>query len=249
MLAESLDRQWVQRIGELAQRVREDTGARPTTGCQSGSVDAPVTLPTDERRALPIDPRTIAPALLVFALAVVMSVVLPNLDSRATYRHQIHAGDVVEVAGGITLVPAPGWDLANGALVGKTRSAIGPTASSELVHGSVTFFLQVAPFVGTPSALLTRIDKLNDDLHRSRGRDAGTTDRYEVKTAQGAVGVAENFVGVARQGSVVAFVLTSHGQAGLTREGVEIVAAGPMEEITRLRDDIVGMISSLRTAS
>jgi hypothetical protein len=219
-------------------------------------VDAPVTLPTDERRALPIDPRTIAPAVLVFALAVVMSIVLPNLDSRATYRHQIHNGDIVEVAGGMTLVPAPGWDLASGALVGKTRSAIGSSGSSELVHGSVTFFVQVAPFVGTPSALLTRIDKLNNDLHRSRGRDAGTTDRYEVKTKQGAVGVAENFVGVARQGSVVAFVLDVHGQpsgsqqgSATIHEGVEIVAAGPMEQISRFRDDIVAMITSIRTAS
>ena len=219
-------------------------------------MDTPVTLPAEEQRALPIDPRTIAPSLLVFALAIVMSIVLPNLDSRATYRHEIRSGDIAELAGGITLVPSPGWDLASGALVGKTRSALGSSGSSELVHGSVTFFVRVAPFAGTPDALLTRINKINHDLHRSRGRDAGTTDRYEVKTKQGAVGVAENFVGVARQGSVVAFVLDVRGQASGSQqgsstihEGVEIVAAGPMEQISRYRDDVVAMIESIRTAS
>jgi hypothetical protein len=208
-----------------------------------------------EPQSLPIEPRTIAPALLVLVLAIVASILLPNLDSRTKYSHQIHKGDVVQIAGGMTLDPAPGWDLASGALVGKTRSALGSSGSSELVHGSVTFFVQIAPFVGTPSTLLTRINKINHDLHRSRGRDAGNTDRYAVTTDQGAVGVAENFVGVARQGTVVAFVIDVRQQQGngtqptTVHEGVEIVAAGPMDELSRVRDDVVSMIRSIRTTS
>jgi hypothetical protein len=205
-------------------------------------------------RQLGVDPRTIAPALLVLALAAVMSLALPKIDSETTYRNQVREGDIAEIAGGITLAAAPGWDLASGALVGKTRSQVGSTATSELVHGSVTFFVRAAPFTGTPSALLTRINDINHDLNRSRGRDSGMTARYAVKTRQGAVGVAQNFVGVARQGSVVAFVLDAPGQLngsqqGSIREGVEIVAAGPMEEISRLRDDVVAMIESIRTGS
>jgi hypothetical protein len=211
---------------------------------------ARATVRSDERRSLGIDRRTIAPALLVLALAVVMSIVLPTVDSETAYRDQLHRGDIAEIADGVTLVPASGWDLASGALVGETRSPIGRTATTELVHGSVTFFVRTAPFDGLPSALLARIDEINGDLHHARGRAAGTTDRYDVRTRQGVVGIAEDFVGVARQGSVVAFVFKSRRQSlGAQGEGVEIVAAGPVGEISRRRDDIVGMIRSIRTAA
>jgi hypothetical protein len=96
---------------------------------------------------------------------------------------------------------------------------------------------------------LTRINKINDDLHNAR-RDAGMTQRYAVKTRQGVVGVAENFVGVERQGSVVAFVFRVPGQHGRSiREGVEVVAAGPTDAVARLRDDIVAMIESIKASS
>jgi hypothetical protein len=203
----------------------------------------------DEARLLGIERRTVVPALLVLALAVLMSVVLPSVDSQTSYRQQVHDGDIAQIATGITLVPATGWDLASGALVGKARSQVGTTASTDLVYGSVEVFVRAAPFDGTPSALLARIDRINGDLHHARGRAAGTTDSYTVKTRQGVVGVAENFVGVARQGTVVAFVFTARGPAGPTREGVEIVAAGPTDSMSPRRDDIVAMIRSIRTAS
>jgi hypothetical protein len=203
------------------------------------------------RRSFGIDRRTVGPAILVLALAAVMSIALPSIDSKTAYGDQVRRGDIAEIADGITLVPAAGWDLASGALLGKTRSPIGTTAATELVRGSVTLFVQAAPFDGTPSVLLTRINKINGDLHRARGRAAGTTGRYAVKTRQGAVGVAQDFVGAARQGSVVAFVFRPRGRSVRTaaNEGVEIVAAGPIGEISRLRDDIVAMIRSIRTAS
>jgi hypothetical protein len=114
----------------------------------------------------------------------------------------------------------------------------------------VTLFVQGAPFAGTPSALLTRIIRVNDDLHNARGRAAGMTGRYSVKTRQGVVGVAKDFAGVARQGSVVAFVFRPRERsAGSQGEGVEIVAAGPIGAISRRRHDIVAMIRSIRTAS
>jgi hypothetical protein len=202
-----------------------------------------------ERRLLGLDLRTIGPALLVLALAAVMSIVLPTLDSETSFSDQVHDGDLAEIAQGITLVPASGWDLASGALVGEARSAVGTSATTELVHGSVTFFVQAAPFDGTPSALLTRINEINDNLHRARGRAAGTTGRYDVETRQGAVGKAEDFVGVARQGTVVAFVFKPRTQSLRSQsEGLEIVAAGPIGEISRRRDDIVAMIRSIQAA-
>ncbi len=199
------------------------------------------------RRVAGIDRRTVEPALLVLALAVLMSVVLPSIDSETAYRDEVHSGDLAEVASGIRLVPTPGWDLASGALVGDTRSPVGSTAATQLVDGSVSLEVRAAPFEGTPSALLTRVNEINDDLDHARGNVAATTGRYVVTTRQGVVGVAEDFVGVDKQGSIVAFVFGSRGQS--TGEGVEIVVSGPKGPISRRRDDIVAMIRSIRTAS
>jgi hypothetical protein len=200
-----------------------------------------------DARILGIDARTIVPALLVLALAVVMSIVLPTIDSRTEYHDEVQSGDVAQVADGITLLPAAGWNLASGALVGQTRSPVGSTASTELVNGSVDFYAQAAPFAGTTSALLTRINRINDDLRRARGRTAETTHRYAVTTKQGVAGVAEDFVSLTRQGTIVAFVFRRRGQT--PREGLEVVAAGPAGAMSRRRDEIVAMIRSIRVGS
>jgi hypothetical protein len=206
-----------------------------------------VTTPTAaSRRIAGLDRQTIGPALLVLALAVFMGVVLPTINSTTSYHDQIDKGDVVQVADGITLVPATGWDLAAGALVGKTRSSVGDTASTGLFRGGVDFEVQAAPFDGTPSQLLTRIKQIDEELEHVRGKVSATSGRYEVRTRQGAVGVAQDFVGTGKQGTIVAFVLRPPSQS--TREGVEIVASGPRSSIAHRRDAIVAMIRSLRTA-
>jgi hypothetical protein len=210
-------------------------------------MSATTTMTSDAHRSAGIDRRTVKPALLVLALAVVMSVVLPTIDGETTYRDEVHAGDLAEIAHGITLVPTPGWDLASGALVGRTRSPVGSTAATQLVDGSVDFDVQAAPFAGTPPALLSRINKINSDLKHARGRAAATSGRYVVTTGQGVVGVAEDFVGVDTQGTIVAFVFRSRGRS--TGEGVEVVVSGPKGSISRRRDDIVAMIRSIRRAS
>jgi hypothetical protein len=208
----------------------------------------------DARRVAGIDRRTVGPALLVLALAVLMGVVLPAIDSATSYRDQVGRGDVVALADGLTLVPATGWDLASGALVGHTRSPVGTTATTEVADGSVELQVQTAPFDGTPSALLTRVNKINADLARLQGSAAAMSRRYAVRTRQGAVGAAEDFVGVHKQGTIVALVFRSRGQSTssqgqASREGVVVVAAGPKGTISRRRNDIVAMIRSIGTAS
>ena len=110
----------------------------------------------------------------------------------------------------------------------------------------MTFEVRTAPFDGTPSALLTRVDEINADLDPARGSATAMTDRYVVTTRQGVVGAAEDFAGVGKQGSIVAFVFRSRGQS--TGEGVEIIVSGPRGPISRRRDAIVAMIRSLRAA-
>jgi hypothetical protein len=208
---------------------------------------ATTTATSGARRSPGVDRRTVGPALLVLALAVLMSVVLPSVDGATSYRDQVDKGDVAEIADGLTLVPATGWELATGVLVGHARSPVGTTATTEIVDGSVELEVQTAPFDGTPSALLTRVNEIDADLERLHGSAAATTRRYAVRTRQGAVGVAENFVGVHKQGTTVAFVFRSRGQS--TGEGVVVVVAGPKASISRRRDDIVAMIRSVSKAS
>jgi len=208
----------------------------------------------DERRIAGIDRWTIGPALLVLALAVLMSVVLPRVDSQTEYSDAVDQGDVVQLADGITLVPTPGWKLADGALAGQTRSVVGSTGSTELVRGNLRFSVHAAPFDGTAPALLARINEINADVRRAQGRTAQTTGRYTVTTRQGVAGVAEDFVSIARQGSIVAFVFASRAQSASsdeqpTDEGVEIVVSGPGGAMSPRRDDIVSMIRSIRAAS
>jgi hypothetical protein len=208
---------------------------------------ASTTVTSGGRCSAGIDRRTVKPALLVLALAVLMSVVLPLIDGEAAYRNEVHSGDLAEVADGITLVPTPGWDLATGALVGHTRSPVGSTATTQLIDGSVNFEVRAAPFDGTASMLLTRINEINADLDHARGSGAAMSDRYVVTTREGVVGAAQDFVGVDKQGSIVAFVFRSRGRS--TGEGVEIVVSGPNGPVSRRRDDIVAMIRSIRMAS
>jgi hypothetical protein len=198
------------------------------------------------RRVAGIDRGTVRPSLLVLGLAVLLSVVLPLINRETTYRHPVRRGELAELAGGITLVPAVGWDLASGALVGHTRSLVGSTATTELVDGGVKFDVQAASFAGTPSALLRRVRKISARLNHTRGSGAATH-MYTVRTRQGVVGVGQDFIGVSRQGSVVAFVFRLRGQR--TGEGVEIVVSGPKGPISRARDDVVAMIRSIRTTS
>ena len=205
-----------------------------------------------ERRLFGLDVETIGPALLVLALAAVLSFGVPSIDSNTSYRDQVHRGDVVRLADGVTLVPAAGWNLASGSIVGKTRSPIGSTAGTELVQGGVRFSVEAAPFQGTPSSLLTRINEIDAKLAHAKGRASQMTGRYTVTTRQGIAGVAEDFVGVARVGSVVAFVfepIVESAPSRRTREGVEVVVSAPPDEISRNRDDIVAMIRSIRAAS
>jgi hypothetical protein len=201
---------------------------------------------SERRRFAGIDCGTVVPSLLVLALAVLMSVVLPWINSESSYRYSVHRGDVAELANGITVVPAVGWNLATGALVSHTRSRVSNTNTTELVDGSVKFDVQAAPFVGTPSGLLSRVKKIGAELNHARGASAATRS-YAVRTRQGAVGVGQDFIGVSRQGSVVAFVFRLRGQR--SGEGVEIVVSGPKGAISRGRDDIVAMIRSIRMTS
>src|SRR4029079_6460088 len=65
-----------------------------------------VTTARAERRLFGLDVETIGPALLVLALAAVMSFGVPSIDSNTSYNDEVHRGDLVRLTDSITLVPA-----------------------------------------------------------------------------------------------------------------------------------------------
>src|SRR5581483_7445828 len=87
-----------------AERTRAALAHAPERGDIS-PYDAHMSVEAGQRRLLGLDLPTIGPALLVLALAGVMSLVLPSIDSRTSYSNAVRRGDVVRLAAGITLVP------------------------------------------------------------------------------------------------------------------------------------------------
>jgi hypothetical protein len=214
------------------------------TSAPTGGAELPSGSPVPvEHRFAGLDRRTIGPALLVLAFAILLSIVLPAINAAVSYHDEIHAGDVVDLADGrLTFVPAPGWNLAEGALLGRTRSGVSTTSATQLVDGDADFSVKVGPFDGTPSSLLTRVNQIDGGHDDSRGAGASGA-RYTVMTADGAVGVAEGFTGLQTQGVIVAFVFEVPGAGRL---GVQVVASGREDSLATRRNDIVAMIRSVR---
>ena len=81
-------------------------------------------VPADQR-LFGVDRRTIGPTLTVFALAIVMSVVLPVTNAKVAYDDIVTAGDVVELEGDVTFVPEAGWGITSGVRAGDAPFSSG----------------------------------------------------------------------------------------------------------------------------
>jgi hypothetical protein len=193
-----------------------------------------------EHRVLGVDRRTIAPALAVLGLVVLMAVALPALDESVDYDDPIVAGDVMDLVGGtLTFVPAQGWNRVDGSLLGEgTAESVGSV--SAVVTEDVSVTVTTGEFDGTPDELLDQINDLNDALQDPRGLGAAGP-RQEVTSASGLTGVAETFTGLDERGLAAAFVVDVDG----TPVGVQIVVRGSVESIEDHIEEITTMLDSL----
>jgi hypothetical protein len=193
-----------------------------------------------EHRVLGIDRRTIAPALAVLVLALLMAVALPAIDESVDYDDPVDAGDVMDLVGGtLTFVPAPGWNRVDGSLVGEgTAESVGSVSAVVIEDVSVTF--TTGEFDGTPDELLDQINDLNDALQDPRGLGSAGP-RQEVTTPGGLTGVAETFTGLDERGLAAAFVVDVDG----TSVGVEVVVRGSVEAMNDHFEEITTMLDSM----
>lgn len=187
-----------------------------------------------DRRWLGIDRSSIPSALVVFALAVAMVIVLPTADDETGYREQAAAGDVMQVGDGITFAPEPGWGIEAGVRRGD-RPATGYPDVATLIEGDASLTITAVDFDGDANDLLT-------SLEQSQGVDDTSADnRVTVLTEEGHPGVSVEVADTVSQQLLAAFVFDG--------TGVQVVATTPPAATNTDLDAVARMMSSISADS
>ena len=193
-------------------------------------------VPADER-LFGVDRRTIAPTLAVFALAIVMSVVLPVINAKVPYEDIVKAGDVLQLQGDVTFVPEAGWGITSGVRAGNAPLSGEYPATATVEHEAVKFTVRTAPFDGDARKLLKQIETTSEALNRGRGVQV-TGAHITIVTNQGKQGTAARVTGPHTAGLIAAFVFDGRG--------VEAVGTGPSDAGPELTAAVFRMVRSIR---
>ncbi len=192
-------------------------------------------VPADQR-LFGVDRRTIAPTLAVFALAIVMSVVLPVINAGVPYDDIVRAGDVLQLQGDVTFVPEAGWGITSGVRAGNAPLSGEYPATATVVHQAVKFTVHTGRFDGDADKLLDQIETTSDALNRGRGVHV-TGAHTTIVTDQGQQGATARITGPHSGGVIAAFVFDGHG--------VEAVATGPSDAGADLTGAVSQMMRSI----
>ena len=187
-------------------------------------------------RFLGIDRRTIGPTLTVFALAVVMSVVLPIINANVPYHDIVKAGDVIELQGNVTFVPEAGWGITSGVRAGDAPLSGEYPATATVENGALRFRVHTGRFDGDADKLLDQIETTSEALNRGRGVHV-TGEQTTIVTDQGMEGATVRVTGPHTGGVIAAFVFDGRG--------VEAVATGPSDTGAQPAATIFRMIRSI----
>jgi hypothetical protein len=192
-------------------------------------------VPADERW-FGLDRRTIRPTLAVFALAFLMSVVLPVIDATVPYNDIVRAGDVLQLQGDVTFVPEAGWGITDGLRAGHAPLSGEYPTTATVEDGPRKFTVRTGEFHGDARQLLDQIETTSAALNRDRGVRA-TGDPTTVVTEQGKLGASVRVTGPHITGVIAAFVFGTRG--------VEAVATGPSDAGSTSTATVLQMIDSI----
>jgi hypothetical protein len=192
-------------------------------------------VPADER-LFGVDRRTIAPTFAVFALAIVMSVVLPVINATVPYNDIVKAGDVLQLQGDVTFVPEAGWGITSGLRAGNAPLSGEYPSKATVEHKAVKFTVRTAPFDGDANKLLDQIETTSEALSRGRGVHVAGS-HTSIVTDQGKQGATARITGPHTGGVIAAFVFD--------KRGVEAVATGPSDAGPDLTPAVLQMIRSI----
>jgi hypothetical protein len=189
-----------------------------------------------DRRWLGLDRRTIAPGVLVLALAVILIFVVPAVDEAVPGGRPVRPGERLGLNGGVQFRPASGWTIVDGVAVGQaTRSGSYPS-SAELVDGPMSFAVTTGKFSGNPAQLLAQIEATSERAHAGPGASITGIPR-PMRAAAGVTGVVAQTGGASTSGLIGAFVIDG--------TGVEVVATRPHDVRGDPADDVGAMIKSI----
>jgi len=192
-------------------------------------------VPADER-LLGLDRRTLRPTLVVLALFVVMSVVLPVINAAVPYHDIVRAGDVMQIEGDVTFVPEAGWGITSGVRAGHPPMSGQYPTSATVEDGALKFTLRTGSFRGDADQLLDQIQTTSEALNRGRGVHI-TGAPATIVTAQGKQGATVRVTGPHTGGVIAAFVFGDRG--------VEAVATGPTDAGAAQSAAVLRMIGSV----
>jgi hypothetical protein len=190
-------------------------------------------VPADER-LLGLDRRTLRPTLVVLALFVVMSVVLPVINAAVPYHDIVRPGDVMQIEGDVTFVPEAGWGITSGVRAGHPPMSGQYPTSATVEDGALKFTLRTGSFRGDADQLLDQIQTTSEALNRGRGVHI-TGAPATIVTAQGKQGATVR--GPHTGGVIAAFVFGDRG--------VEAVATGPTDAGAAQSAAVLRMIGSV----
>jgi hypothetical protein len=192
-------------------------------------------VPADERW-FGLDRRTVRPTLAVFALAFLMSVVLPVIDATVPYHDIVRAGDVLQLEGNVTFVPQAGWGITDGLRAGHAPLSGAYPSTAVVEDGAMKFSVRTGQFKGDARQLLDQIETTSEALNRGRGVQV-TGEPTTVVTEQGRLGASVRVTGPHTAGIIAAFVFGTRG--------VEAVATGPSDAGSTSTDTVLKMIDSI----
>jgi hypothetical protein len=192
-------------------------------------------VPADERR-FGLDRRTLRPTLTVFGLVFVMSVVLPVINATVPYHDIVRPGDVMQIEGDVTFVPAAGWGVTSGVRAGHAPISGQYPASATVEDGALKFTVRTGPFHGDADQLVDQIEATSDALNQGRGVHI-TGAPATIVTAAGKQGATVRVTGPHTAGLIAAFVFDGRG--------VEAVATGPTDSGSEPSAAVLRMIGSI----
>ena len=191
-----------------------------------------------DRRWHGLDRTTFPYALTVLALAVLLAVVVPWIDRQVPGGTPVRAGEQVAVAGNVVFVPAVGWTLTDGLLLGGQPRAGGYPATAEVSRGPVSFSVTSTSWDGTASALLEQLTVSTEALNDRRALHVtGTPSTFT--TAAGQPGVLARYRNTTVDGLIAALVLNG--------TGVAIMVTGPVDLPDNPASDITAMLTSIHS--
>lgn len=188
-----------------------------------------------DRRLLGLDRATLLPAVVVLAVALLMGVVIPTVNSAVSYDDRVAAGDVMELRGGVTFTPAVGWGISSGLRSGDTPASGSYPTDATIEDGGVRFTVKTGAFTGDARALLSQIKETTEALDDTVHIDG---DPVVVTTEAGDRGVMARFAGPSYDGALAAFVFDG--------TGVQVVATGPADTERLPAEQVAQMITSIR---